>query len=302
MNGTYQAYSTEGVQVPIEFDFDARTLKAGSAAAVAFSADAGSTNQFTIAGNEVNAKFRVADDLIVGNVNLGGGVLPFIAARKFVTTIAELGGSYNTLARSIAVSGGPPAGTLDSRIQSYGFTNGKLLACQDNIPYTVADCPSGSLWTFDLTVSGDEFLSVDTVHNVTGRFRVAKSGNTTLFMSAGPNEYNGVIDKRMRIGLPERAGIVAGTYVGGTTTTSWSTATVTTSSFTQVIVPAGGGSSLTTGATLTNPGTPQYPTGLMGGTRTHDGAPVFAIGNDVLWAYAGARGGLAQGYLTFGVR
>ncbi len=290
-NDSYKAYATDGRLYTLTVDFDARTYTMagnGLNAGGSFSAD-GSGTTFTFAGN---AKFRVAEDLLVGGFDFGSGVKSFIGARRFVTTLNEPSGEFNTLGLNF-----PNGAPVDSRIFTSRFINSTLEVCLDNVIFKITVCPAASVWTYALSISGDEFTGVAAApNNDTIRFRVAKSGATLIYLRAG--DASDGTGRRFRVAVPETNGLAGGTFNGASTLGAWGTATLTATTY-SVTGTSAGGSPISDSATLSGLG-PNGPLGIRVGQRTSDGASVFVMQNSPLAVLVGARGGPAAGYMEIG--
>jgi uncharacterized repeat protein (TIGR01451 family) len=290
-NGTYAVAATNALSYVMTADFNANQYTMtgnGLSRRGSFAADA-TGNTFVIAGN---ARFRIAPDLLVGGFDFGGGVKPFVGARNLVTSVGALSGTFNTLGINIANDG-----TVDSRIYTSQFTAGTLRACLDNIIYAIANCPAASVWTYALTVDAGVFTGVDSVHNDTTTFRVAKSGTTTIVLRAGASSDGQ--GRRFRISLPETSGLGSGAFVGASTTGSWGTATLGATSY-AVSGVTSAGAAVSDSATLIALGS-LSPQGIRLGARASDSASVFVMQGGPLGVLVGARNGLAVGYMEIGV-
>lgn len=286
-NGTYHVYGSNGAQYTLTVDFnEARYSMSGSGinTSGAFSVDA-RTGAFTFGGA---ARFRTSEDLLVGSFDFGSGAKPFIAARSFVTSAADLSGDVNNL--GVVYDAG---GIADSRIYTSKWESGKLKACLQDAIQPVDVCPDASVWTFDLSVVGDEFVGVEAARNETIRFRVARSGNTRIFLRA----EQGSSGRTFRVGLPSVGGLAGGQFFGGTSTGSWGSTSLTSTSY-QFNGFSVSGASFVDSATLVAMAS---PAGMSVGPRTSDNAALFVIHSPALAAVVGARGGPAAGHMELSV-
>lgn len=286
-NGTYRVYGSNGSQYTLTVDFnEARYSMSGNGinAAGAFSVDA-RTGAFTFGGA---ARFRTSEDLLVGSFDFGAGAKPFIAARNFVTSAADLTGNMNNL--GVVYDAG---GSADSRIYTSKWEGSKLKACFQDAIQPVDACPDASVWTYDLSVVGDEFVGVEAARNETIRFRVARSGNTRIFLRA----EQGSSGRTLRVGLPSVAGLTGGQFFGGTSTSAWGNTSLTPTSY-QFNGFSVSGAPLVDSATLVAMAS---PTGMSVGPRVSDNAALFVIHSPALAAVVGARGGPAAGHMELSV-
>lgn len=112
LNGTYRVFTTNGQEHTLAINFDAGTYvmtdAAGLAASGAFQADPADPGTYVFASSRVSvvyntARFRVATDGIVGafpfatygSDPVSYSIMPFVAARSFVTNRSELAGTYD---------------------------------------------------------------------------------------------------------------------------------------------------------------------------------------------------------------
>jgi uncharacterized repeat protein (TIGR01451 family) len=222
-NGTYSVVAADGKPYGLSIDFDAAhyTMSGnGQTGSLSFAPPV--NGDYVVSGN---ARFRLAQDLIVGGHDFGNGVLPFVAARSFVTSVAQIAGSYDLATRNVPVSGTPTthAGTA--------LVNGNTLSvCQSDTAQValVRNCDSASLKTYSLTVSGSGFTGISGTGEIF-LFSVVNTGAAKLLLSAGlaPDA-----SQQLRIGLVDSAGgLTYGPALRGPSTTGdWVTITLTNAS------------------------------------------------------------------------
>jgi uncharacterized repeat protein (TIGR01451 family) len=221
-NGTYSVFAADGRSYSLSIDFDAASYAMsgnGQTAQRSFAPPVG--GDYVVSGN---ARFRLAQDLIVGGHDFGNGVvLPFVAARSFVTSVAQIAGSYDLATRNVPASGTPTthAGTA--------LVNGNTLSvCQSDTAQVVVvrNCDPASLKTYSLSVSGNGFTGISGTGE-TFFFNVANTGAAKLLLSAGPVPDG--TSQQFRIGLVDSSGGL--TYgppvLGPSTTGDWVTITLT---------------------------------------------------------------------------
>jgi hypothetical protein len=238
-NGSYTLYAADAHEYTLALDFDAKTyqLNGNGVAESGTFTQQGAAYMFPVgnasgATGQSTTRFLVGTDTVVGEIKLVSGVLPFVAARKFVQTIADAKGTYNFLSRDVDTSGGP----ADSEIQQAEITaDGHLRICDDLLIYTIKDCPAASVNTGTVTVAGDLFTA--TTQGGTIPFRVAQVGSDKVFLRA-----SGSLPPRRRlvIGVPATATFDSGTFVGGTTDPSWGTMTIQPDAFSSTFIPPTG--------------------------------------------------------------
>lgn len=290
-NGSYKVFATDGRQYTLAVNFDDKSYamtgngldKHGN-----FGAEAGGTG-FNFG---THARFRTEDDLVVGGFDFGGGVKPFIAARRFVTSANDVtGAAFNVFGLNHLSTG-----TVESRIYGMQFTAaGTLQACLDNAVSTVAACPGGSLSTYSLSLSGDEFTATDAVHGDTMVFSIARSGSVLIYLRSGTSSDGG---RRFRVAFSDVSTLQSGSFVAVSTQgEAGDTALTSTRYSISGTTAAGAGFSATAG--LAQMGLTQ-PQGLRIGTRSSDGANVFVMEGGPIYALIGARSGVADGHMEIG--
>ena len=219
MSGAYTVYAANGQQYDLTIDFDALSYTMSSAnlppVSRSFTADA-SAGGYTVSGN---SRFRTADNLIVGGHDFGTGVLPYVAARTFVTAGA---GTYNLATRNVSTTG------ATSHAGTARISGNVLQVCQvDAAVITTQECGS-AMKNYTLTVSGNEFTGSETSSGEVFTFRLARVGNATILLSARPATDG---SQQFRIGLPDSAGLLGGTLSGSSTNGDWISVTMTPSSY-----------------------------------------------------------------------
>ena len=232
-NGTYAVFAADGKPYSLTIDFDAASqyTMSGNGQTVQRSFTSPPplpppspppTGDFVVSGN---AKFRVAQDLIVGGHDFGNGVLPFVAARSFVTSVAQIAGSYDLATRNVPASGAPAthAGTA--------LVNGNTLSvCQSDTAQVavVRNCDAASLKTYSLGVSGNGFTGISGTGEIVS-FSVVNTGAAKLLLSAGLAPDS---SQQLRIGLVDSTGGL--TYgpplLGPSTSGDWVTIALTNTS------------------------------------------------------------------------
>lgn len=221
-NGTWRAFAADGREYPLVLDFDARTLQLAGAAR-AFTADG--AGNYVVAGA---VRFRLADDLVVGAHDLPGaaaanaaGVLPYVAAKTFGSSVAEAAGAYNLMTRTV-----PAAGAATTRAAVAVITGNQLAVCDADLGAVLppgARCPGARQRNYLLAVAGGVYSAVEAAP--TGgaapdafSFVLARSGAAKMLLgAANAAAPNGAL----RIALQEAPGIVGGTLAGASTSGPW---------------------------------------------------------------------------------
>lgn len=223
-NGSYKAIAANGNVYDLTMDFDAASYTmAGAGNAQAFGAPVG--NEYTVAGA---VRFRVAEDLIVGGHDFGAGVLPYVAVRRFETTIADAAGQFNLVIRDVPVSGA--AGT---RAAVALISGNQMSVCNQDVADVAppgSRCAAGRQQNYTLAVSSGVYTATDTGGGAAVRFFVARNGAARLMVGATGTGPSGA---QMRLGLQEQpGGLLGGTLAGASTSGIWiPTMTLTATSY-----------------------------------------------------------------------
>jgi hypothetical protein len=206
-NGTYNTYATDGRLYTLTIDFDAmQYTMAGNGQSVQKSFVQGN-GEYVVAGN---SRLRVATDLIVGSHDFGSGPTPYVAARRFVSVIAD--GVFNLATRNVATDG-----TATTHPGTARIAGNVLSVCQiDSGVAAPQNCPV-VLTSYLLSVNGDVFTGTGTDPNnpVSFTFQLARSGSSIVMLSAMPASGG----NQFRVGLQESAGLSWGNNLYGPTST-----------------------------------------------------------------------------------
>lgn len=293
-NGTYTLMAADARQYALALDFDADTYSiTGDVQQSGTISESGSVfllmpGNSTGAGGTSTTRFTVAADTIIGEFSAPGGAVPFVAARKSVSTIAAAAGTYNLFTR--VIESGTPTNTA---IQQGEITTGaQLRLCNDNGLFRLSDCPAASVVSGTVTVTSDGFMA--TFSDGAFPFRVAQVGADKVFLrvSAASNP-----SRRFMIGLPAITTAPSGTFVGGSAEPAWGTVTA-------------GAATVTTngvrpdGTTVSTTGTPST-TGLgnVSAVSTTGNGSFFVMAGAELGVMVAARNNtLATGYMAIGKR
>jgi hypothetical protein len=294
-NGTYTMVAADAQEYALALDFDAKTyhVTGNSVDQTGSIGEQSGTFSF-LPGNASGTtgasttRFQVATDTIVGEYPLPGGALPFVAPRKFATTVADAAGVYNFLGRVVDTSGAAPNTTIQ---QAQITADAHLNTCDDNTIFDMPNCPTGSVTTGTITVSGNLF----TAQTASGKipFHVALVGNDKVFLRASASSGT---TRRFIVGVPAATSFTGGVFAGGTTEPAWGTVTLTTTTFSSTgTSPAG----TTTTQSGTNYATGYVP-GIYGINTTSSGG-FFTVNASELGVVVAARGSaLAPGFMAIG--
>jgi hypothetical protein len=289
-NGAYQLYAANAQVYTMTVDFDALTY-----AVLGNGIDARgpltSSDQLTyaISTNEDIHASPAAADLLVGAFDFGAGPQPYIAARSFATSAADIGTAPFTI---FGISTNH-LGTTTSTIDSQSFDpSGSMANCSSQSQiYRVAACPSSFLTNFALSFDGADITGVDSVDHDTIHFRVAKSGSTRLVLRAETDAACNC--SRFDVGVTDNVLGLAGTFAGASSTGSTGGLRLTDTSYDVTWVSPTGVTS-TDSAVLGVQGT-SAPVGLRGGVRGSDSSFIYVVENAPIALVVGAFSSPANG-------
>lgn len=319
-NDTYRAFTGNGTEVKLALNFDIQTYgitdvagaRINSGTIVADTTQAGTylfKDALTQSLPVNNARFRVGGDAIVGSYPFPAATSPttfqsasFVAARSFVTSQADLAGTYNRIDISFTPSGGLPS--LASRVRQVQIGSGgtELLMCDETVTisrlascagsilhYTAAAAPVAGNWVFTNTANASDKLA----------FAIARVNGENIYLQAGTTVAPPATNV-FGIGFPETSAWPASVSYGGDGQGGWSTYTFSASSFSGAGVTFSG-----TSATATYPfmaTAPSQPAGLR--VINQNPAVFFALQSSKLVAMVGASNGMSAwygGYLQLGL-
>lgn len=305
-NGDYTVYASNGRQYTLTLDFNNKAwtmvgqqVNQGGT----FSLDANGID-YVIAGA---SKFRLnSDGLIVGgfdfnltdsNHSYDEGVRPFVASRTFTTDYAPLvvaGTSFNLLGVNLRRND-----TLESVATPATFGKDVLQVCLAPVPVKVALCPAEALASYTLSVVGTELLGVDSVHQDSIHFRLARSGASYIVLRS-EDAADGT-GRQFRVGLADTTGLAGGTFAVSSTRGLWGTTTLTATHYAFSGTASDGTTVDETAelSALTN----VSPTGIRRGNLATDVAPpIFVAQNDPLVVMLGVADGALEGTIDIGLR
>lgn len=223
---TYRFFSASGTEQMLRLDLKSRRFELlGASASVSgtFSEDASEPGTFVFASPRNSSTYNTARFKLVGGMVIGAfpvrpayaaaqalEVLPFIAARDFVTDGASIDGSYAPLEINRASTGTAGGGVISTRITEAGT---RMTTCMSSSPYTIESCPSGLSRTYMLQQSGDLWHATSTATpSDQFDFRIAMVNGEKIYLSTGV--FRDLID----LGGPARTGLRVGVPA---TSTQW---------------------------------------------------------------------------------
>lgn len=181
-NGSYEMFVADGNEYTLNLDFDADTYHLTNSTTDStgtFTANNGGFD-FQAAGAAPaanSAHFAQFNDAASGGFRFASGVLPFVAARSFVNTVADAEGTYKFLTSTVDSANGNNNAIFTGRIAS----DGNFYYCNDAAITTIENC--STIVQASLSVSGSDFTA--TIPNAGSfKFRIAKIGADKLFLRA----------------------------------------------------------------------------------------------------------------------
>ena len=276
-NGAYKAYAANGRVYDLTIDFDALNYTMtvdGTPVQKTFAAGAG---EYIVAGTQ---RLRAAADLVVGNHDFGSGLLPYVAARRFGTTLVDA--VFNLATRNVAADGSATTHPGTARI------SGNVLSiCQTDVSVqSTQNCPV-ILTSYLLSVAGDIYTGVDTASGAVITFQLARSGATIVLLSALPAPDG---TQQLRVGLQESAGLAWGTLFGPTNTGDWVTVVLDAANVSYAVLGANTNDQAGL-QRISNAG----PFAMMVGKRFSDSADIFVLQTPPLAIAIGAFDDTASG-------
>jgi len=309
-NGVYYVYAADGTngtrqKLGVNFGTKSYTLtdSQGQATSGTFSEDVAEPGTYVFASARITstvntARFRLTPDAIIGafpfekpwSNPVSHQVMPFVAARAFVTEPAQLDGTYNRFGVSRNSNGTSDSQMLAMRISGSGKT---LEMCFDNTIYRIESCPVASKRTYAITASPDfAWTAVNTVSpSDLLQFRMARIGGQNVWLSGGYTDAAPDVHV-FRVGLKDSPSWPKIRYVGASTEGSWGTNVFdATTSVRTAVTPEGVTGDLT--LPFAEMGGPQ---GIRSLNATGQ-KKYYAIQNGVLSVIVGTRNPDTQGYI-----
>ena len=276
-NGAYRAYAANGRVYDLTIDFDALNYTMTVNGAPVQKTFAAGSGEFIVAGTQ---RLRTAGDLVIGNHDFGTGLVPYIAARRFGTTLVD--GSFNLATRNVAADGSATTHPGTARI-----SGNVLSVCQTDVSVqSTQNCPV-VLTSYLLSVTGDVYTGVDTSSGAVITFQLARSGATIVLLSAltAPDGT-----QQLRVGLQESAGLAWGTLFGPTHTGDWVTMVLDAANVSYAVLGANTNDQAGL-QRISNTG----PFAMMVGKRLSDSADIFVLQTPPLAIVIGAFDDTANG-------
>ena len=269
-SGTYKVYAADGREYEMAIDFAAGSYTmSGNGTSTTASFVAGADGSYVV---DAAQRLRVAPDLIVGSHAFAAGVLPYVAARSFATSVGAVAGAFNLMTRNVAADGSAAV----TRAGTARASGNVLQVCEDDFEVVQAQaCGVGALRSYTLSVTDGIFTGVEATSSQTMVFRVARSGAAAILLEAGAST-RGDATLEWRIGLAESAGLAGGTVFGPAVyadrTTDWLEIELTRSTY------AGLGGSINDVAALSRESA-QSPVSMLQGPAgpALGGAPIWVM-------------------------
>ncbi|MCB1994315.1 MAG: hypothetical protein H6933_14770 [Burkholderiaceae bacterium] len=283
-NGSYVMVGGDGQERTLALDFDARTMSV-----------AGTVRAFT--GPDANGRydagqgrqFRITDEFVVGLDDASGSLLPYVAGRRFITDLALLGDGTDVMLANRSVDSGVAASAYFGARWDREF----LSICRTNRLWRAAECPV-PLAVYRLALQQDASgpTGVISATDVAGvldplSFRIARVGDELVLVRRNKSR------SLLELGLPAQAS-TAGTYDMADAGGGWAAATLSSA-------PAMLDVASTPAYAVTLTGDSAWPTAVLGGVRSTDGAALFVAASPRLLVTVGVRQTPATGFLSIGL-
>ncbi len=301
-NGDYTVYGSNGREYTLSLNFNAMSYQmAGQQMnrSGLFTRDADGVGYVF----EGTARFRITQGLVAGGFNFDvvgskhpydRGVRPFIGARVFSVQFAALDGkSYNLMGLNLRRND-----LLESVVYPSTFDEDELRSCRAPLPVRVDECPDDFLYTYTLSVLGNEIIGVDAAHEDVIHFRLAQSGSSLVLLRA--EDAADATGRHFRVGLAETTGLAGGSFATSNTGSAWGTTTLSDTHYTFSGTRTDG--SVVNESAGLSPLTNAGPAGLRRGDRATDAAAIYLGQDDALMVMLGAADGLAEGTMDIGLR
>lgn len=295
-NGDYTVVAANAREYVLTLDFDARSWRMrgnGLDQSGTIGSDAGGFifQPAALAPVFNTARFFQAGDTVTGGFRFPEGVLPFVAPRQFVTSVAEGAGVYNFLTRTVDTA----APANNAIFQGELTAGGMLRTCSDALIDAIAACPEASVSTGTVTVAGNVFTS--TTPQGAFPFRIARIGADKVFLRASISVGT---SRRFWVGVPATTAFAAGTFTGANTDGNWSSAAISSSAHVATITTPAGTSLSRSGDAQ---GVGNGPLGGLLVLRTASSGSYFAVRSGELAVIVSARdSAAAPGFVEIGKR
>lgn len=297
-NGAYTVFAADGRQYGLQIDFDSGqyTMSGnGQTKQFGFTLDP-ATGDYVVKGN---ARLRATQDMLVGGNEFEDGVLPYVAARSFATSLASAAGSYNLATRNVSA-----AGVASTHAGTAVLSGNTLSVCQSDALQVVPvrNCaPSSRKDYLNVSLAGSVFIGT-TAGGEAYAFSVAQTGGAKLLVSAGLAPDG---TRQLRTGMIDSAaGITSGPPVRGPSTTGdWVTITLGSASSPPTYTATGSTTADSANLSGVN-GSGGGPFSMLTGASTTYAANIYLMQGSpliiVFGAYS-ATNGTASGLLQMGL-
>ena len=297
-NGDYTVVAANAREYVLTLDFDARSWRMNGNGVDQTGSIASDAGGFVFQPSGLapafnTARFFVASDTVTGGFRFPEGVVPFVAPRVFVTSVADGAGVYNFLTRTVDTA----APNNNAIFQGELTAAAKLRTCGDSRIYSIVECPEASVSTGTVTVAGDVFTSTTPLGAFT--FRIARVGADKVFLRGS---FSTATSRRFWVGTPATTGFAAGTFTGANTDGNWSTTAVNSMAHLSTITtPAG--TSISRGGGVSGVGPGGGPLGGMIALTTSGSGSYFVVRSSELAVLVAARDSTAApAYVEIGRR
>ena len=304
-NAHFHVYAANGSRQRLHLDLGTKSYMVidnlGRVTAGTFIEDAAEPGTYVFQSHRIGslvntARFRITADAVVGafpfekpwSDPLSHEVVPFIAARAFVTDPAQLDGAYNRFGISRSSNGAADSQILALRISEGGTV---LEMCFDSTIYAIDACPTVSKRTYAITPSPDSvWTATSTAPADLLQFRMARIGGANVWLSGGYTDAAPNIHV-FRVGLRETSDWPETAYIGASTESSWGTNLFSAANSVRTAVAPEGGSADATLSFASIAGPQGIRSLNPAGPRKY-----FAMQNGVLSVVVGTRNLNTAGY------
>lgn len=305
-NEHFHVYAGNGSRERLQLDLATRsymvTDNRGQATFGTFNEDATEPGTYVFESHRITsavntARFRITADAVVGafpfekpwSNPVSYEVMPFIAARAFVTDPTQLDGAYNRLGVSRNSDGPSNSQILTFRISERGTV---LEMCFDFIIYAIDACPAISKRTYAITASPDSvWTATSTAPADLFQFRMARIGGENIYLSGGYTDAAPNVHV-FRVGLRETPAWPETRYIGASTEASWGTNLFNAANSVRTAITPEGGSADVMLPVASFAGPQGIRSLNSGGPRKY-----FAMQNGILSVVVGARNTETAGYI-----
>jgi hypothetical protein len=308
-SGTYQVFGADGTQYQLTLDFDAGTYSFANSAGQELTGESGSVaivnngnsadpanGDYLLDGN-AGRRMRVGSDLIVGEYPLGGGsIVPFIAARQFLTRSSAISNLGNFDLATLDTASG---GTRTTHAGTANFSSTLVICQSDTGVDRVTNCP-GPVKSYSLLApaTGDvSFTATNTAQSTdTFNFVIAQTNTLTVLVSALVDSSG---NRELRIGVPDAVALTTGGFNGPSTSGDWVHMDITGTSYGDTVIN-GSGSSHSASLTPINPSAGPFSM-LQGSLDANVSSPVFVLEAYPLAVVVGDFNGNQNGLFELGL-